>query len=132
MGNFIAEITEIESIHTLHRVELLCKEHTLSMISLELTPHIQVGTKVQLYVKSTNIIISREKNNNISIANQLETTILSINYGDILTTLKLNFSGIILESMITTKQAKKLNLKENGMVYAFINESDLSLSALEQ
>ncbi|MDH4944397.1 TOBE domain-containing protein [Sulfurimonas sp. C5] len=131
MSNFIAEITEIESIQTLHRVQLLCKEHTLSMISLELTPHIQVGTKVQLYVKSTNIIISREKNSDISIANQLKTTILSINYGSVLTTLKLDFSGIILESMITTKQAKKLNLQERGIVYAFINESDLSLSLVE-
>lgn len=131
MSNFIAEITEIESIQTLHRVQLLCKRHTLSMISLELTPHIQVGTQVQLYVKSTNIIISREKNNDISIANQLETTILSINYGSVLTTLKLDFSGIVLESMITTKQAKKLNLQEKGMVYAFINESDLSLSLVE-
>lgn len=131
MGSFIAEITEIDSVQSLHRVELLYKENRLSLISLELPKNIKVGSRVQLYVKSTNIIIARQKHNDISIANQLQSTISSIQYGTILTILKLDFKGIILEVILTTKQAKKLNLQENESVYALINESDLSLSLVE-
>lgn len=132
MGSFIAEITEIESVQSLHRVELLCKENILSMISLELPQNIKIGSQVQLYVKSTNIVIARHPENGLSIANQLISTVSSIQYGTILTMVKLDFNGITLEAMLTTKQAKKLNLQEKESVYALINESDLSLSLLER
>ncbi len=132
MGNFPAKITEIKSVQTLHRVELAIKEHTLSLISLELADNVQVGTQVQLCVKSSNIMISRNKNTQLSIANQLPVTIVSIKEGKILTTLKLDFQDIILESIITTNQAKKLSLQEKENIFACINESDLSLSVSER
>lgn len=132
MNRFIAEITEIESVQTLHRIQLASHSCVLSMVSLELAENVQVGTKVQLYVKSSNIILSRNKDIQLSIANQLPVRIVSIKEGVVLTTLKVDFYGIVLESMITTEQAKKLHLKEEENIFAFINESDLSLSVLEQ
>lgn len=131
MSHFVAKIVEIESLESLHRVKLSKEDHNLSMISLELNEKVQIGLDVQLYVKASNIVIAKHKNDAISIANQLQTSVTSIEYGTILTNIKLDFLGNVLEALLTTHQAKKLNLQEGDEVYAFINESDLSLVVMD-
>lgn len=131
MGSFTAEITEIQSLETLHLVHLRSQGHILSMISLELDHRVKVGAKVDLFVKSSNIILSRIPQTEITLANQLPVKIEAVNIGEIVTTVRLNFSGVLLEAMVTTHQAKKLDLKIQDAIYACINESDLSLSLVE-
>ena len=131
MSHFVAKIVEIESLESLHKVKLSKEDHNLSMISLELNEKVQIGLDVQLYVKASNIVIAKHKNDAISIANQLQTSVTSIEYGTILTNIKLDFLGNVLEALLTTHQAKKLNLQEGDEVYAFINESDLSLVMMD-
>lgn len=131
MSHFVATIAEIESLESLHRVGLSAKDHNFSMISLELHEDVQVSTEVKLYVKPSNIILSRGSHEDISIANQLLATIDSIERGKILTNVKLDFLGYPLEALITTHKAKQLNLQKGDEIYALINESDLSLSPME-
>jgi molybdopterin-binding protein len=131
MSHFVAKIVEIESLESLHRVKLSKEDHNLSMISLELNEKVQIGLDVRLYVKASNIIIAKNKNDDISMANQLQSSVISVEYGTILTNIKLDFLGNVLEALLTTHQAKKLNLQEGDEVYAFINESDLSLVVMD-
>jgi molybdopterin-binding protein len=131
MSHFVAKIVEIESLESLHRVKLSKEDHYLSMISLELNEKVQIGLDVRLYVKASNIIIAKNKNDDISMANQLQSSVISVEYGTILTNIKLDFLGNVLEALLTTHQAKKLNLQEGDEVYAFINESDLSLVVMD-
>lgn len=132
MSYFVAKIVEIESLESLHRVRLSAKDHNFSMISLELHENVQVDTEVKLSVKPSNVVISKCYHKDITIANQLLTKIDSIEFGKILTNVKLDFLGYSLEGLITTHTAKQLNLQKGDRVYAFINESDLSLSPMEQ
>ncbi|WP_428737380.1 TOBE domain-containing protein [Sulfurimonas sp.] len=131
MSHFVAKIVEIESLQSLHLVKLSRDEQYFSMISLELNENVQVGTEVKLYVKSSNIVLSKNSNKELSIANQFKTIITSIKYGTILTNIKLDFLGNCLEALLTTHQAKQLQLQEGDKVYAFINESDLSLVPMD-
>jgi molybdopterin-binding protein len=131
MSHFVAKIVEIESLESLHRVKLSKEDHNLSMISLELNEKVQIGLDVRLYVKASNIIIAKNKSEDISMANQLQSSVISVEYGTILTNIKLDFLGNVLEALLTTQQAKKLNLQEGDEVYAFINESDLSLVVMD-
>ncbi|MFT7860495.1 MAG: TOBE domain-containing protein [Sulfurimonas sp.] len=131
MSSFIAEIKKIESVQTLHRVELTCKGEPLTLVSLELDTKVQEGRSVQLYIKPSNIILSRSKHQDLSSANQLPCTITSIKEGKILSNVKLNFSGIDLEAIVAATSVQKLQLDEAQEVYALINESELSLSVME-
>lgn len=131
MGYFVAKIVEIESVESLHRVILSAKDHNFSMISLELDENVQVGTEVKLFVKPSNVIISRCYHKDMTIANQLLTKIDSIEFGKIVTNIQLDFLGYPLEGLITTHTAKQLSLQEGELVYTLINESDLSLVPVE-
>ena len=131
MGYFKAKIVAIESLQNLHLLKLTYKDQYFYMISLELHQKVKVGIEVKLYVKSSNIIISKKADNELSIANQLPVTISAIEYGVILTNIKLDFLGNCLEALLTTHQAKQLQLQKGDKVYAFINESDLSLVVMD-
>lgn len=131
MSHFVAKIVEIESLESLHKVKLSKEDHYFSMISLELNEKVQIGLDVKLYVKASNIVIAKNKSEDISIANQLQCIVISVEHGTILTNIKLDFLGNVLEALLTTHQAKKLNLQEGDEVYALVNESDLSLVVMD-
>jgi len=125
MSSIPATITQIQNCDNLHLVKFDTHGQTLCMMSLELHENIQVGTKVNLAVKPTHITIAKNVNDAISCANQLQTTIESIDNGKLLSSIKLHFSDTTLEAIITQEQTKKMQLAPKDQVVALIPESEL-------
>ncbi len=71
MSKLIATIKKINSIDNLNIVEFDFLENKLKMMSLGLNPNIQIGKKVKLSVKPTNISIAKSFIGEISLSNQL-------------------------------------------------------------
>ncbi|AXH09631.1 transporter [Malaciobacter halophilus] len=126
MNEFKAVVSKIDNLDNLNIVEFSFFDITLSMMSLDLH-NIEVGTKVLLTVKASNVAIAKELQGQISLANSIKSQIIKLDMGKLLTSIKLQHNDTSITSIITTKSAKRLNLKQNDCVSAIFKSSDLSI-----
>lgn len=126
MNEFKAVVSKIDNLDNLNIVEFSFFDITLSMMSLDLH-NIEVGTKVLLTVKASNVAIAKELQGQISLANSIKSDIIKLDMGKLLTSIKLQHNDSSITSIITTKSAKRLNLKEKDYVNAIFKSSDLSI-----
>ncbi|HJE02710.1 DNA-binding transcriptional regulator ModE [Aliarcobacter thereius] len=123
----IARVKNIHSSDSLNIIEFDFYNNIFKMMSLDLIENLQVGSKVELLVKPTNISISKKHIEDISLSNQALAKIISINSGELLSNIILEINSTKLESIITKNSKERLNLKENDEVNILIKASDLSI-----
>ncbi len=128
MSSLKARIKQIQTVDSLNIVCFDFFGTTLTMMSLDLKDEIKIGTKVILKVKPTAIAIAKEFTGQISYSNQIESIIEDIQIGELLCSIKLKAKDTIVESIITSKSAKRLELKKSDKVIAFIKASELYIS----
>lgn len=127
MSNIIATVSQIDSCDSLHIVKFDFNGLVLSMMSLELNENIKLGTKVKLVCKSSHIAIAKNFSGEVSYSNQLQSKIISMENGELLTSIKLQVFDTVLESIITVNSSRKMDLKVGDNVIAFIKASELSI-----
>jgi molybdopterin-binding protein len=128
MSQIIARIKKINSIdNSLNIVEFDFAGLTLKMMSLDLNKDVQIGKKVQLSVKPTNIAIAKNLSGEISLSNQILAKIQSIENGVLLSSIILEAKDTSFESIITADSSKRMNLQKNDEVIILIKASDLSI-----
>ena len=123
----IARVKNIKSIDNLNIVEFDFHGLTLKMMSLDLNADVQVGKKVKLSVKPTNISIAKNLIGEISLSNQIVATIQSLENGQLLTSVILKINDTLLESIITVDSSKRMNLQIGEVVTILIKASNLSI-----
>jgi molybdopterin-binding protein len=130
MNDIVATISQIKSHDSVHIVKFDIDGVVLSMMSLELDERYRVGSRVKLVVKPTHIAISKRAYSDISYSNQLQATIVSIENGILLSSIKLRFLDIVLESIITLESSKRLELSIGDSVVAYIKASEISIGEI--
>jgi molybdopterin-binding protein len=130
MSNIIATIDDIKNCENLHIVRFKYHSQILSMMSLELSDDIKIGTKVRLGVKSSHISIGKNFSGNISFVNILPTKIIEIENGTLLSAITLKLFDTTLEAIIPLPSVKQMDLNVNDEVTAFIQMSELSISEI--
>lgn len=130
MSYIEASVSEIQNCDSLHIVKFDFNSQTLSMMSLEIGDDIKIGTKVKLVVKPTHVAIAKNFSGDVSYSNQLNSTILSLENGKLLCSIKLKIFDTTLESIITVASSKKMNLKVGDNVTAFIKASELAIGEI--
>lgn len=125
MSQIIATIKNIRNVDSLNIVEFGFYNHTLKMVSLNLSKQISINKKVQLSIKPTNILIAKKFEGEISISNQLKAKIVKVENGELLSSILLKVEDTILESIITVDSSKNMNLVEDEEVLILIKASDL-------
>jgi molybdopterin-binding protein len=127
MSNIIATVSNIQSCDSLNIVKFDFNGLALSMMSLELNEKIKVGTKVQLTCKSSHIAIAKNFSGEVSYSNKLDSKIISIDNGELLSCVQVQIFDTILESIITVNSSLKMGLKVGDNVTVFIKASELSI-----
>ena len=127
MSQFVATIKKINSIDNLNIVEFDFHGLTLKMMSLDLNTDVQVGKKVKLSVKPTNISIAKNLIGEISLSNQIVATIENLENGQLLSSVSLKVHNTLLESIITVDSSKRMNLQIGEKVTILIKASNLSI-----
>ncbi len=127
MSSLITTVNDIQNNQNLHIVKFNFNDLVITMMSLELTKNIKINSKVKLLIKPTNISIAKQFDKNISIDNQLECKIISIENGELLSNIKVDIFDTTIESIITLESAQKLNLKIGDEVVILFNASDISI-----
>ena len=127
MRQLVATIKKINSIDNLNIVEFDFHGLTLKMMSLDLNADVQVGKKVKLSVKPTNISIAKNLIGEISLSNQIVATIENLENGQLLSSVSLKVHNTLLESIITVDSSKRMNLQIGEVVTILIKASNLSI-----
>ena len=127
MGKLIATIKTINNVENLNIVEFDFIGTILKMMSLDLNSDVQIGKKVKLSVKPTNISLAKKISGEISLSNQIIATIQDIENGELLSSISLKTNDFLLESIITVDSAKRMNLQIGNEVIILIKASDLSI-----
>ena len=127
MNTLVATVRKIDTIDSLNIVHFDFLHQTLSMMSLELSDDIEIGTKVELTINPSHIAIATEFSGLLSCSNQLKAKVVACENGKLLSSIKLQIEESVLESVITFESSKKMDLKAGDEVTAFINASQLSL-----
>lgn len=123
----IARVKDIKTIDTLNIVEFDFNNITLKMMSLELHKEVKLESKVKLLVKPSNVIISKNYIEDISLSNQTLAKIVAIENGELLSSISLKIGDTTFESIITKESSKRLDLQEGNIVNILIKASDLSI-----
>ena len=130
MSYLIATVSKIQNCDSLNIVNFECYTQTLSMMSLDLSSDIKIGTKVKLVAKPSHIAIAKNFSGDVSYSNRLDSTIESIENGKLLSSVKLSFFETSLETIITLSSSKRMNLQVGDKVTAFIKASELSIAEI--
>lgn len=124
MNYLVAEVSGIQNVENLHIVEFKIETDFLYMISLEV-PNIKKGLMVRLSIKPMNIAIAKRFSGSISFSNKLFATIKEIKKGELLSSVKFDFKGKELESIVTNRATENMHLKVNDTVVLFVKASDI-------
>ena len=127
MSRIVASIRDIKKSGALNFIEFDLNDKSLFMISLELNSNIKIGRKVKLIIKPFSIVLAKDFRGEISYLNRLEVKIKSIEVGEILTNIELEFYNYILEATITTDSFNSMSLKEGESILALIRATDISI-----
>jgi molybdopterin-binding protein len=124
---FDAEVKQINSVDNLNIVKFDFADITLSMMSLELNDSVKVGTKVKLSTKPTHVAIAKDFSGEVSYSNQIPVTIIHVNNGELLSSIKMQIKDTVFESIITKESSKRMSLNVGDTVTAFIKANELSI-----
>ena len=123
----IARVKDIKTIDSLNIVEFDFNNITLKMMSLDLNDDVEIGKKVKLSVKPSNISIAKNLSGEISLSNKIVATIQNLENGQLLTSVILKINDTLLESIITVDSSKRMNLQIGEVVTILIKASNLSI-----
>ena len=127
MSALIATIISIENEGNLNIVEFNFLGNTLKMMSLDLNQKVKVGALVSLDIKPTQIALAKEFEGIVSFSNQIKAKVTSCENGKLLSSIQLAIKDVNIESIITAKSSKKMNIQENDELTILIKASDLSI-----
>lgn len=128
MSQIPATITQIQKESSLHIVQFDFQGTILKMMSLELNPNIQVGTKVLLNIKPTHMALAKEFSGEVSYSNQIQAQVQSCEVGKLLASVLLKAHDIALESVITKDSCVRMNIQPNDTLTILIKASELSIA----
>jgi len=125
LNNIKATVTKINECDGVNIVEFDFKGLKLSMMSLELSNKIKMGTQVILGVKPSHITLAKDLTGFISASNNFETTITKINKGQLLANVNMEVFNTPLESLITVNSVERMNLKVGDVISVLIKAGEL-------
>ncbi|MCB0258225.1 MAG: TOBE domain-containing protein, partial [Calditrichaeota bacterium] len=114
MNRLKAEITAIESGGHISLVELRAHGDRFSCVVIE-TPqtaaYLRIGREVEILFKETEVSIAKDLSGEISLRNRIPAMIKQVDKGAVLARIVLDYRGLEIVSIITTRSANRLNLR---------------------
>ncbi len=124
-------ITSIEVCDRLSLVTIKCEDTPFSVIIIE-TPesvdYLVENRPIQILFKETEVILSKNEVHNISLENVFSCTIAEIKKGKLLSSIRLLFNEIELNSIITSQSLEKLKLEPGMRITAMVKTNEIMLA----
>ena len=128
MNRIVAKVTTVTAKDSLHLVECHTQDNTqLFVLTLELPHSLTQGDTLSLHIKATAITLSLKPSTHLSFANELTTTVESIEKGEIVSMVTLRFEEQLLEVMVLRHICDTLAIQTGDTLYALLHASDISI-----
>jgi molybdate transport system regulatory protein len=130
MNQLTGTIAAIESSSEISIVEVDVAGDLFSAIVLETpqsTTYLRSGQPITVLFKETEVALARDLSGLISIRNLFQGRIIKITPHAILTTVTMDYKNQAITSVISTKSARRLDLKEGQNVQWLVKTNEVSL-----
>ncbi|MDP2153350.1 MAG: TOBE domain-containing protein [Methylotenera sp.] len=131
MNKLTGRIAAIQCNSHMSLVDVVIGSDTLSATLLE-TPevaeYLKIGNRVSLLFKETEVSLAKNLTGLISLRNRFAVTVRSIERGDILSAVVLDYAGKTLTAVITTRGMDRLQLAIGDEVEALVKANEMALS----
>jgi len=132
VNRFSAKIVNIESAGHISLIDLEACGDRFTCVVIE-TPetaaYLRVGNGVTIMFKETEVSIAKNFDGQISLRNRLAATIKRIEKGAVLSKITLDYHGVDVVSIITTRSTRTLDLQVGDAVVGLIKANEVSILA---
>ena len=130
MNKLSGKIIFIESSQHMSIVDAEVSGDIFSAIILE-TPatadYLKKEAEVTLLFKETEVSIAKNLSGQISLRNRFKAAVKKVDWSDILTKVTLSYKNTEIVSVISTRSAKRLDLKDKDEVEWLVKTNEVSL-----
>ncbi len=130
MNKIKGVITAVESSPNISLVDIEAYGKRFSSLIID-TPanaaYLTPGKEVYVLFKESEVSIAKGRTGLISMNNVLEVTVSKLSKGDVLARLELDFAGVPVVSVITTRSAERLGLQVGDKVEALVKSNEITL-----
>jgi molybdopterin-binding protein len=134
MNRLNGTISAIESTDHLSLVDVAVAGDTFTAIVVE-TPgsaaYLRVGNQVEVLFKETEVSLARDLSGLISLRNRMAGTVQAIRRGKLLSEVRLDYKGMSVVSIITTRSVDRLQLAEGAAVEGLVKANEVTLREIE-
>lgn len=130
MNKLSGSISFIESSEHMSIVDIKVGSDVFSAIVLE-TPksaaYLRINQNVELFFKETEVSVAKNLAGQISLRNRIKSEVQSVVSKGILTEVVFDYDGKTIRSIISTRSAQRLGLKEGDLAEWLIKTNEISL-----
>jgi molybdate transport system regulatory protein len=131
MNQLKATITAIESAGDISLVSLAAAGESFSSLVID-TPataaYLQPGKEIVMVFKETEMSIGKSLAGGLSLRNRFPARVRQIEAGTILSNIYLDFKGIPLQAVITSRSVADLQLTVGDEVVGLVKSNEISLT----
>jgi molybdate transport system regulatory protein len=120
-------ISAVESAGHVRLVDVNVNGTTFSAILLETAERLHPGATVTLVFKETEVSLAKNLSGLISLRNRLPAQVRTVEKGQVLAKVTLDYQGINVVSIITTRSAERLDLKAGDAVEALVKANEMTI-----
>ena len=126
MNKLVVKVKKFSAVDDLSFIEFDFKDEPIYFLGFS-RYKVKQNQTITLGIKPINIEVSKNFDINTSYLNQLKVSVLSIEEGNILTSIKGAINGVILEALITTKTYNRLNINIGDSIVMLLPENEIVL-----
>jgi molybdate transport system regulatory protein len=130
MNKLSGTITKIQQSGAILLVDVDVDGHGFSAMLIESATQpewLQTGNTIDLVFKETEVSLAKNLSGMISMRNRMKCTVQSIERGELLSKVSLQFQKYTLTSAITTRSVDSLNIKIGDEIEALVKANEVSL-----
>ncbi len=131
MNRLRGRIVAIESNDHISLVDVAVGADTFAAILLETpasAPYLVRDRPVWVLFKETEVSLAKQLSGQLSLRNRIPCTVRRIRHGAILSEVTVDYRGVPISSIITSRAVLRLGLQEGDEVEALIKANEVSLA----
>lgn len=130
MNQLSGMISQIQSSAAMSLVEVSVYEDRFCAIVLEIpaqNSYLKVGEPIEIVFKETEVVLAKNLSGIISLRNRAQACVKSIERSSLLTKVIMDYHGVNISSIVTSRSVDELALKEGDIVQWLVKTNEVSL-----
>ena len=130
MNKLSGNITNIQHSGAIMLIDINVDGHSFSAMLIDSASKpewLEIGKTINLVFKETEVSLAKNLQGKISMRNRLQCKVVTIERGELLSKVNLQFGCYQIASAITTRSIDSLELQDDDEVIALIKANEISL-----